>query len=91
MKSNKLGKIIKKSVSSGHGISFEYSLYRSAKKVCGRYSYSIALRQTDENGTEDIFAGDISRTKRSANKIFNLLSEGQVTACAFFEVLEEIL
>ena len=91
MDTQNLGKVIRNSVSFCGGIKLEYRLYRSSMKLCGRFSYSLALLQTDSDGCERIFAGDVSRTKRDAYRLFTLMSEGQVAACTFFEILEEIL
>ena len=91
METYRLGKVIRHSVSSVSGIRLEYSLFRSARRIGGRYSYSIALHQTVCGESEDVYAGDVARTAAGGRKIFRLLTEGEVTACTFFEILEEIL
>ena len=91
MKFDKLGKTIRSRHENIDGISLEYSLIRSEKRICGRYSFSIVLDQS-ENGEHDVvFAGDISRRKRKANEIFSYISCGLVTVCTFHEVLEDLL
>ena len=87
----RLGNVIKQRVITENGIVIEYTLHRSARKICGRYSYSVALHQTAGGEIERVYAADISRTKRGSERIFRLLTEGFVTACTFFEILDEIL
>ena len=65
METYRLGKVIRHTVSSVSGIRLEYSLFRSARRIGGRYSYSIALHQTVCGESEDVYAGDVFTTPAS--------------------------
>ena len=73
------------------GKELKYSLMKSYKRIGGRYSYSVTLEETSCGQRSFIFASDVSRIRKRAYEIFRLISEGSVTACTFFEVLEDLL
>lgn len=91
MKTDTLGTTIKTDSSAIGEMRLEYSLCRSQKRICGRYSYSISLREENDGETGTVYAADVSRTRERALELFNLISKGQVTSCTFYELLSEIL
>ena len=91
MENKALGEEIKSRVVSLCGIRLEYTLYRSFRRVGRRYSFSVALHQTDADGIGEAYAADVSRDRRRAEEIFAVLTRGKVTVCTFFEILDEIL
>jgi len=86
-----LGNRIRTQTMSVEGILLEYSLFRSEKRRTGGYAYSLSLKETNRGEVSSVWAFDFTRTRGRADEIFSLFSEGGVTACTFFEVLEDLL
>ncbi len=82
---------VKRRVSSVEGLRLEYTLFRSEKKIGGRYSYSLALEEDHLGEHSSAAVSDISRSKRRAEEVYRLVSGGNVTVCTLFEVMEDLL
>lgn len=91
MNTDTLGETIEICNSAIGNIQLEYRLYKSDKRISGRYSYSLSLTEKDGGANETVYAADVSRIKRRASDLFTLISEGQVTVCTFFEILDNLL
>lgn len=91
MKHDKLGKKIRTRTVTFPGMNIEYSLFRSCQKVNGHFSYSIVIDQSCRGEHEEAYGADVTREKRRADEMFSLISDGKVTVCTFFDVLEDIL
>ena len=53
--------------------------------------YSVELETRTGTSAETAAAFDISRNSAEARRIFRLLSDGTVTSCTLYEVLDNIL
>lgn len=68
-----------------------YTLFESCVSEDGGRIYSVVL-DTEANGkTETVRAYDIRRNRSEAEELLRLLSDGIVTSCVLFEILDEIL
>lgn len=74
-------------------ISVTYRLYeRSIPCDCESVTvYSVELETRTGTSAETTAAFDISRDAVEARRLFHLLSDGLVTSCTLYEVLDNIL
>ena len=91
MKPDDLGKTVRMGIHKIYGIDLEYYLVRSVRRISGRFSYSVVLDQSADGERETVYCADVTRSKRRADEIFSLISDGEVTACTFFDVLEDMI
>lgn len=69
------------------GLKLQYSLYEAHLASEDRLSYSIVVSSDDDSACAD----DITSLRETAVHIFEAVSNGEVTPCTLFDVLEDIL
>lgn len=68
-----------------------YKLYESEAQHGKRKIYSICAEKISEDECEKSVIYDISRMKKKAVKIFEVISSSEVTPCTLKDVIENIL
>ena len=85
------GSVIRAQKADADRYHLSYTLYRTDFTVGGGHAYSLAVTVESASGRETAFAGDITRKRSRALKLFALISRGLVTPCTLFDVLEDML
>lgn len=91
METRRLGTLIKTAAADENGVRLEYRLYRSDRRINGRYSYSLEMIETSPEESDAVYAADVSRRRGRADEMFSAVSRARPYACTFLEVIEDLL
>ena len=85
------GKILETGEYREENLSVTYILSESPAEEDTGTIYSVTVETRSVLGEDCVTAWDISRNRETAARIFQALTEGTVTSCTLYEVLEDLL
>jgi len=86
-----LGTVLTVRENNMSGVYVTYTLFESVFQIDNQHIYSIRLETRSEHGTETVSACDICRNRTEAVRLFDLLTDGMVTSCTLYDILEDLL